>query len=73
MFARRSGVLRGMLTGISGGILWFLIFASYALAFWYGVKLVMDDLEDCFKDPNKCNVRYDPKSMLVVSQIDGIY
>ena len=72
MFARRSGILRGILTGVSGGIVWFLIFASYALAFWYGIKLVMDDREDCFKDPENCHMRYDPKSMLIVSRIEKI-
>ena len=66
-FAQRSGIFRGMLTGVSTGMMWFLIFASYALAFWYGVKLIMDDVEDCKADPTDCHVRYDPKSLLVVS------
>ena len=25
----------------------FIIYASYALAFWYGVKLIMDDRDLC--------------------------
>ena len=79
-FAKRSGIFRGMLTGISGGLTWFLIFASYALAFWYGVKLVMDDSEACIQAFDllrnattnatmaspECNIRYEPKTMLVV-------
>ena len=70
-FAKRSGIFRGMLTGVSGGLTWFLIFASYALAFWYGVKLVMDDAESCLEDPANCHVRYEPKTMLVVGSEEG--
>ena len=66
VFARRSGILRGMLTGISGGLTWLLIFASYALAFWYGVKLIMDDTDHCLENPKDCYIRYEPKNMLVV-------
>ena len=64
--ARRSGILRGMFTGISGGLVWLLIFLSYALAFWFGVKLIMDDEEECIKWPMECRHRYDPKALLVV-------
>jgi len=32
-----------MLTGVGAGLMWFIIYSSYALAFWYGVKLIMDD------------------------------
>lgn len=56
-----------MLTGVSGGLVWLIIFCSYALAFWYGVRLIMDDRKECLEDPENCNPRYDPKSMLVVS------
>ena len=43
MFARKAGIMRGMLTGVGAGLMWFIIYSSYALAFWYGVKLIMDD------------------------------
>ena len=59
--------MRGLLTGVGGGLMWFIIYASYALAFWYGVKLIMDDRETCLKDLNSCHVRYDPSSLLIVS------
>ena len=65
-FARRSGILRGMLTGASGGMFWALIFFSYALAFWYGIKVIMDDREYCFEHPDDCHIRYDPGSLIVV-------
>ena len=43
-----------------------LIFASYGLAFWYGIKLIMDDAESCIEGPENCKILYDPKSLLVV-------
>lgn len=66
-FARRSGILRGMMTGFSGGVTYFIIFSSYSLAFWYGVKLIMDDRDACIAAPlEECIIRYEPKSLLVV-------
>ncbi|XP_071641827.1 multidrug resistance protein homolog 49 isoform X1 [Temnothorax longispinosus] len=41
--AERTGIRRGMWSGIGGGIMWFIIYLSYALAFWYGVQLILDD------------------------------
>ncbi|XP_059085284.1 ATP-dependent translocase ABCB1-like isoform X2 [Tigriopus californicus] len=64
--ARKAGIMRGLLTGIGGGFMWLVIYASYALAFWYGVKLIMDDTEDCFEDILHCDPRYDASSLLVV-------
>lgn len=69
-FARSAGIKRGLLTGVSGGSAWFLIFAAYALAFWYGIKLIMDDIERCQgEDPDYCVPEYDPKSMIIVSPL----
>lgn len=67
MFARRAGIMRGLLTAVGGGLMWFIIFASYALAFWYGVKLIVDDTEECLENINDCNPRYDAGSLLIVS------
>lgn len=64
--AKKAGIMRGLLTGIGGGFMWLIIYASYALAFWYGVKLIMDDTEDCFEDILHCDPRYDASSLLVV-------
>ena len=44
----------------------FTIYASYALAFWYGVKLIMDDRESCEDDPSDCSPRYTASSLLIV-------
>lgn len=39
--ARKINVKRGFFSGLGFGLLWFFIYASYALAFWYGVGLVI--------------------------------
>lgn len=31
--------------GLFSGYMWFIIFLSYALAFWYGSKLVLEEEE----------------------------
>ncbi|KAG5315957.1 MDR49 protein, partial [Acromyrmex insinuator] len=41
--AEKNGIRRGMWSGIGGGVMWLIIYLSYALAFWYGVKLILDD------------------------------
>ncbi|XP_030388009.1 ATP-dependent translocase ABCB1 [Scaptodrosophila lebanonensis] len=39
--ARDLNIKRNMFSGLGFGLLWFFIYASYALAFWYGVGLVL--------------------------------
>ncbi|KAI8999833.1 P-loop containing nucleoside triphosphate hydrolase protein [Gaertneriomyces semiglobifer] len=52
--AERLGVKKQVATGIAWGAIQFIIFATYALAFWYGVKmlnnaeLVAGDIMICF-------------------------
>nr|XP_023021695.1 multidrug resistance protein 1B-like [Leptinotarsa decemlineata] len=41
-FAKKNNIKKNMFSGIGTGMLWFMIYSSYALAFWYGVKLVLD-------------------------------
>jgi len=81
-FARKAGILRGLLTAIGAGMTWLVLFASYGLAFWYGIKLIMDGREECFddiadliKDANgdpipagsfECDVDYDASTMIIV-------
>ena len=65
--ARRAGCMRGLLVAVGAGVMWFIIYGSYALAFWYGVKLIMDDRESCVEDPEDCYARYTPASLLIVS------
>ncbi|RWS28827.1 multidrug resistance protein 1A-like protein, partial [Leptotrombidium deliense] len=40
---KKSGIKRNMYTGIGSGVMWFFTYASYALTFWYGVKLIINE------------------------------
>lgn len=41
--AKRIGIKKAISASISMGIAFFLIYASYALAFWYGTTLILSD------------------------------
>ncbi|XP_016920161.1 multidrug resistance protein homolog 49 isoform X1 [Apis cerana] len=41
--AEKTGIKRGMWSGVGGGVMWFIIYISYAIAFWYGVQLILED------------------------------
>lgn len=43
VFARNNNIKRSLLAAIGFGMLWFFIYASYSLAFWYGVKLILKE------------------------------
>ncbi|XP_070831884.1 bile salt export pump [Chaetodon trifascialis] len=43
--AQNWGVKKGMIIGVFQGYLWCIIFLCYALAFWYGSKLVIETQE----------------------------
>lgn len=43
--AQNWGVKKGSIIGVFQGYLWCIIFLCYALAFWYGSKLVIDSKE----------------------------
>ncbi|XP_062966992.1 bile salt export pump isoform X1 [Cynocephalus volans] len=45
VFAQRWGIRKGIVMGFFTGYMWCLIFFSYALAFWYGSKLVLEEGE----------------------------
>uniref|UniRef100_A0A2K6G391 Bile salt export pump n=1 Tax=Propithecus coquereli TaxID=379532 RepID=A0A2K6G391_PROCO len=45
VFAQRWGIRKGIVMGFFTGYVWCLIFFCYALAFWYGSKLVLDEEE----------------------------
>ncbi|XP_047539105.1 multidrug resistance protein homolog 49-like isoform X1 [Vanessa atalanta] len=40
--AKKTGVKKGVYSGIGSGFMWLIIYATYALAFWYGVGLILD-------------------------------
>ena len=54
--ARDFGIKKGFINGGTMGLVFFIIFSSYSLAFWYGSVLVLE------KD-------YNPGDILVVSSI----
>ncbi|KAJ3662142.1 hypothetical protein Zmor_006501 [Zophobas morio] len=58
-FARKNNVKRQSMTATGFGLLWFFIYGSYALAFWYGVKLVLEQKGDP-------DATYDPATMVTV-------
>lgn len=45
VFAQHWGTRKGMVMGFFTGYMWCLIFFCYALAFWYGSTLVLDEEE----------------------------
>uniref|UniRef100_A0A0K8VT37 ABC-type xenobiotic transporter n=1 Tax=Bactrocera latifrons TaxID=174628 RepID=A0A0K8VT37_BACLA len=59
--ARKINIKRNLFSGMGFGLLWFFIYGSYALAFWYGVGLVLKNYEGI---PGYGN--YDPGNMITV-------
>ena len=55
-FARKAGIKRGTATGVGVGLVWGIIYASYALAFWYGIGLILDT----------CHSGYTSSDLLIV-------
>jgi len=49
-----------MMSGIGGGLMWFIIYAVYSLAFWYGVTLILESRENA-------DDLYTPASIVIVS------
>ncbi|KFM57755.1 Multidrug resistance protein 1, partial [Stegodyphus mimosarum] len=44
--ARKKGIIRSLLTAISEAIAWLGIFCGYALAFWYGSRLILAEKDE---------------------------
>lgn len=45
VFAQYWGIRKGIIMGAFTGYMWLIIFLCYALAFWYGSKLVLEEEE----------------------------
>lgn len=45
VFAQTWGIRKGIIMGFFTGFIWCVIFLCYALAFWYGSKLVLEEEE----------------------------
>ncbi|XP_033224904.1 ATP-dependent translocase ABCB1-like [Belonocnema kinseyi] len=39
----KSNIEKSFLSGLGFGLLWFFIYATYSVAFWYGVNLILDE------------------------------
>lgn len=57
--AEKNGKKKGILSGIGGGLMWFVIYLCYALAFWYGIDLILDDRD-------KLDKEYTPAVLVIV-------
>lgn len=44
--AKNFGIKKAITTNVSMGLTQFVIFGTYALAFWYGTKLSVDEPEN---------------------------
>lgn len=60
---KKTGSKKGMWAGIGSGIMWFIIYATYALAFWYGVGLIIDSRHETYPV-------YTPAVLMIVSLSD---
>jgi hypothetical protein len=49
-----------MFSGLGAGIMWFIIYCSYAIAFWYGVTLILESRENG-------DYEYTPGILVIVS------
>lgn len=59
--AKRLNIKRGLFSALGFGLLWFFIYASYALAFWFGVKLILEEVGKPKED-----IVYTPGTMITV-------
>ncbi|XP_074038788.1 ATP-dependent translocase ABCB1 isoform X2 [Leptinotarsa decemlineata] len=41
--AKDNNIKRGLFNALSNGCLWFFVYACYALSFWYGVGLILEE------------------------------
>lgn len=57
--AEENGNRKGLYSGLGGGFMWFIIYCCYALALWYGVKLILEDRD---KDDRE----YTPAVLVIV-------
>lgn len=43
--AKDTNVLRSLYSSLGNAFIWFVVYACYALSFWYGVTLIIEDRE----------------------------
>lgn len=57
--AEFNGKRKGFFSGIGGGVMWLIIYCCYALAFWYGISLILEDRD-------KIDKEYTPAVLIIV-------
>ena len=60
--ARDNNIKRSLFTAINNALMWFLVYGSYALSFYYGIKLIVDE-----RDLPETERVYTPGNMITVS------
>lgn len=60
--AANAAIRRGLYTGIAEAIMRFMLYGTQALAYWYGVRLVLHDREQDVKE-------YTPATLMIVSEV----
>jgi ATP-binding cassette subfamily B (MDR/TAP) protein 1 len=59
--AKRNNITKNLFSGISNGFMWFFVYASYALSFWYGVELILEE-----RNLPQEEITYTPANMVAV-------
>lgn len=57
--AEKNGIKKGIFTGAGGGVMWLIIYLIYALAFWYGMRLILEDRDKDVKE-------YTPAALIII-------
>nr|CAD7426613.1 unnamed protein product [Timema monikensis] len=60
--AQVTGIKRGLFSGLGGGVMWFITYCSYAIAFWYGVELILDSR---YIEPDSGQEKYTPAILII--------
>lgn len=60
--AQQAGIRKGVYSGVGEAIMRMLFYASNALAYWYGVGLVLEDRDKEMKE-------YTPAVLMIVSGV----
>lgn len=64
--AQKAGIAKGFFSGLGEAIMRFMFFATNALAYWYGVSLVLDDRD-------KEDKEYTPAVLMIVRYKNNIF
>lgn len=66
--AKDINVLRSFYSSLGNAFIWFVMYACYALSFWYGVTLIIEDRELPYIERV-----YTPGNMVAVSKVAELF